>query len=85
MHFIFSSSGENTCNHSLLQGTFPTQGLSLGLSHCIQILNCLSHQGNPYIHTRKHTHMFVMNVYICKVYMCRCIYVCVYIYVKPSE
>ena len=34
--------------HSLLQGIYPTQGLNLGLSHCRQILYCLSHQGiNP--------------------------------------
>ena len=29
----------------LLQGVFPTQGSSLGLLHCRQILYCLSHQG----------------------------------------
>ena len=41
--------GKNTgvgC-HSLLQETFPTQGLNLGLPHCRQMLNCLSHQGSP--------------------------------------
>ena len=27
------------------QGIFPTQGSSLGLLHCKQILYCLSHQG----------------------------------------
>ena len=39
-------SGKNTGggHHSLLQGIFPTQGLSLGLLHCRQILYCLSHQ-----------------------------------------
>ena len=31
-------------SHSLLQGTFPTQGLNTGLPHCRQILDCLSHQ-----------------------------------------
>ena len=31
-------------SHSLLQGTFPTQGLNPGLPHCRQIL---SHQGSP--------------------------------------
>ena len=31
-------------SHSLLQGTFPTQGLKLGLLHCRQIFNHLSHQ-----------------------------------------
>ena len=33
----------------LLQGTFPTQGLNLGLPHCRQILYRLSHQGSPRI------------------------------------
>ena len=32
----------------LLQGTFPTQGLNLGLLHCGQILYHLSHQGRYY-------------------------------------
>ena len=32
--------------HSLLHGTFPTQGSNLGLPHCKQILSCLSHQGS---------------------------------------
>ena len=42
------SPGKNTevgC-HLLLQGIFPTQGLSPGLLHCRQILYCLSHQGS---------------------------------------
>ena len=30
--------------HFLLQRIFPTQGLNLGLSHCRQILYCLSPQ-----------------------------------------
>ena len=34
--------------HSLLQGTFPTQGSNLSLLHCRQILYCLSHQGSPW-------------------------------------
>ena len=33
-------------NLSLLQRIFPTQGLNLRLSHCRQILYCLSHQGS---------------------------------------
>ena len=35
--------------HSLLHGIFLTQGSNLGLLHCRQILNCLSHQtkGHP--------------------------------------
>ena len=39
------SLGENTgvgC-HALLQGIFPSQGLSPGLPHCRRILYCLSH------------------------------------------
>ena len=32
--------------HSLLQRTFPTQGLNWGLPHCRQILYYLSHQGS---------------------------------------
>ena len=42
------SLGKNTgmgC-HTLLQGTFPAQGLNSGLGHCRQILYCLSHQGS---------------------------------------
>ena len=34
---------------SLLQGTFPTQELNPGLSHCRQILYQLSHKGSPRI------------------------------------
>ena len=33
--------------HALLQGIFPTQGLSPGLLHCRQILYHLIHQGSP--------------------------------------
>ena len=36
-------------SHSILQGIFLTQGSNSGLSHCRQILYCLSHQGNPVI------------------------------------
>ena len=45
------SLGKNTgvgC-HALLQGIFPTQGLSPSLPHCRQILCWLSHQGSPRI------------------------------------
>ena len=45
----WDSPGKNTgvgC-HFLLQGIFPTQGSSLGLSHFRQILYHLSHQGSP--------------------------------------
>ena len=43
----WDSPGKNTgvrC-HLLLQGIFPTQGSTMGLLHCRQILHCLSHQG----------------------------------------
>ena len=45
----WDSPGKNTAVgcHSLLQGIFQTQGLNLGLLHCRQILNYLSHQGSP--------------------------------------
>ena len=36
-------------SHTLLQGIFPIQGLTPGLSHCRRILYCLSHQGSPRI------------------------------------
>ena len=43
--------GQNTGvgSFSLLQGIFPTQGQNPGLLHCRQILQQLSHQGNPRI------------------------------------
>ena len=50
----WNSPGKNTGNtgnglgsHSLLQGTFPTQGSNPSLLHCRQILYHLSHQGSP--------------------------------------
>ena len=33
-------------SHSLFQGIFPTQGLSLGILHCRQILDHLSHRNS---------------------------------------
>ena len=47
----WNSPGQNTgvCNHSLLQGIFPTQGSNPGLPHCRRILYQLSHQGSPRI------------------------------------
>ena len=45
------SQGKNTgvgC-HALLKGIFLTRGLNPGLLHCRQIVQCLSHQGNPWI------------------------------------
>ena len=48
-----NSPGQNTGvgSLSLLQGTFPTQGLNPGLPHCRRILYQLSHQGSPYVRT----------------------------------
>ena len=50
----WNSLGQNTGvgSHSLLQGTFPTQGLNPGLPKCRQILYQLSHQGSPRIMER---------------------------------
>ena len=44
----WNSPGQNTGvgSCSLLQGTFPTQGLNPGALHCRQILYHLSHQGS---------------------------------------
>ena len=45
----WNSPGKNTGvgSHSLVQGTFLTQGSNLGLLHYRQILYHLSHQGTP--------------------------------------
>ena len=42
--------GQNTGtgSHSLLHGTFPTQGSNPGLQHCRWILYQLSHKGRPH-------------------------------------
>ena len=47
----WNSPGQNTGvgSLSLLQGILPTQGSSLGLPYCRQILYQLSHQGSPRI------------------------------------
>ena len=47
----WNSPGQDTgaSSQSLSQGIFPTQGLNPGPPHCRQILNQLSHQGNPKI------------------------------------
>ena len=44
----WNSPGQNTGvgSHSILQGTFPTQGLNPGLLYCRQILYQLSHKGS---------------------------------------
>ena len=46
----WNSPGKNTGvgSHFLLQGIFPTQGLTLGLPHHRQILYRLSHQGSRF-------------------------------------
>ena len=45
--------------HPFLQGVFLTQGLNLGLLHCRQILNHLSHQGRPYMYIRKYIYIYI--------------------------
>ena len=47
----WNSPGQNTGmdSLSLLQGTFPTQGLNPGVLHCRWILYQLSHRGSPRI------------------------------------
>ena len=49
LYHPWNSPGQNTGvgSLSLLQGIFPTQGLSPGLPHCRQILYQMSHQGRP--------------------------------------
>ena len=49
LYHPWNSPGQNTGvgSLSLLQGIFPTQGLSPGLPHCRQILYQISHQGRP--------------------------------------
>ena len=51
----WNSPGKNTGvgSHSLLQGTFPTPGLNLGLLHCRQILYRLSQPGSPRVTCRR--------------------------------
>ena len=50
LHSPWNSPGQNTGvgSLSLLQRTFPTQGLNPGLLHCSRILYQLSHQGQNY-------------------------------------
>ena len=45
VHGIFQARVLEWDCHFLLQGIFPTEGLNLGLLHCRQTLDCLSHQG----------------------------------------
>ena len=75
-----NSLGKNTgigC-HFQLQGIFPTQGLNLGLLHCMQILYHLSHQESPdwtsklfvisqrneNIHTKIYTWLFIAALFV---------------------
>ena len=48
----WNSPGQNTGVGSLLQGIFPTQGLSSGLPHFRHILYQLSHKGSPQVRSR---------------------------------
>ena len=47
---------------SLLQGTFPTQGLNRGLLHCRWILYQLCYQGSPQFYTELQFQSFVLKV-----------------------
>ena len=47
VHGTFQARNTGVGYHFLLQGIFPTQGSNLGLLHCRQTLNHLSHQGSP--------------------------------------
>ena len=49
VHVIFPGNSTGVDCLFLLQGIFPTQGLNLCLSHCRQMLYCLSHQGSPLV------------------------------------
>ena len=51
LYSLWNSPGQNTRvgSLSLLQGTFPTQGLNPRLSLCRRILYQLSHKGSPRI------------------------------------
>ena len=84
LHGLYSpwnSPGQNTgvSSHSLLQGTFPTQGSNPGLPHCRRILYQLSHKGSPrgnkpislYLHIN--IYMCVCGVYVVCVCMCVCV------------
>ena len=54
-HLPSAPPGQNTGvgSHSLLQGSFPTQGSNPGLLHCRWILYQLSHQGSPKVSCRE--------------------------------
>ena len=49
IHGIFPGKNTGVGCHFLLQGIFPTQGLSPGCPHCKQMLYRLSHQRSPCI------------------------------------
>ena len=52
-------------SHSLLQGSFLTQGSNLGLLPCRQILYCRSHRESPYfyINMQIHTHTDIYTIH----------------------
>ena len=59
------SPGKNTgvgC-HTLLQGTFSTQGSNPGFLHCMWILHHLSHQGRP-LNTGVGSLFFLQGVFL---------------------
>ena len=68
----WDSPGKNTgvgCR-ALLQGIFPTQRSSPGLPHCRRILNCLSHQGSPYICVYIYTHTRIYVIVYLFIWLC---------------
>ena len=58
-----ASPGKNTGvgSHSLLQRIFPTQGWSLGLLHCRQILYYQSHQGSPLQEAQRYCYVYLLR------------------------
>ena len=54
----FSDKNTGVGCHSLLQGTFLTQGLNPGILHCRQTLYRLSHYMCLYTYTHVHTHTY---------------------------
>ena len=63
--YSWDSPGKNTGvdSHSLLQGIFLTQNLSL--LHCMQILYCLSHWGRPFKGSKKDKSSFRNYTVVC--------------------
>ena len=54
VHGIFQAKILEWFAISFFRGSFPTQGLNLGLLHCRQILYQLSYQGSPTLNIGVH-------------------------------